>query len=619
MSILLGSERAHAGVSRFGQLLRGSIISAVFGVMLGCLLGWWLTPINNLTLVGWQISKSYWLRQFGVPWNVPVLTDPADLLDSQKQANPANVSYVRRLPAASLDAFCSQAWHSKLSPIFINAGLYVASGAGITVAIWLLVLTRLSEGAKSRDLKRGAKLVDPSVLSDLACRKSRAQFVLAGIPVPGDVFYRHCLLLGTPGSGKSQLIGDLLDQARRRGEKVILFDPGAEFLSTHGQSADRILNPFDARSQGWNVLREIRNQWDADAISNSLIQRVGGQQGSGNDFFYDGARIVLAEALKRYEFRDPATMPDIFTQLATSPVSQLYKRLQGTPAAPFLDLGAKAQGSGIQATLNSKLSAWQYLQNGDFSIRDWIRSGSGWLFLTSREDAHAALQPLISLWLEIAVTELLCRPSNEGQRIWIVVDELASLQKMPALLRILSMGRKYRTACVLATQNPSQLQGIYGREGANALMGTVGNRCVFRLEDHEDAEAASKYFGQAEIEERKESQNMGARQQGSNLSEERRTEQIIMASQIQGLPDLQAYLKLSGGLPPAKTKQRYIKRKRVTEPFQECRVTSAKLEPSKRNKVPVAAEPPARNPAPVESPDHKREEASKPKRFEDYF
>lgn len=578
MSILLGSDRAHSGISRVGRLLAGTVIVSLLGAIAGVAVSWWLSPLKDLDLQEWQTAKSYLIRQVGMPWGIPFLSDPADLLPPHQSTY--QIQAVRRLPAARLDAFCDGAWQSQVAPAFANAAWYIGGGGVSGAAIWLLLLSRLAGGAKSRDLRRGARLVTPAQLSSLACKKSRAAFSLAGIDIPGDLFYRHLIALGEPGSGKSQLLGGILDQARKRKERVIIFDPGGEFLSTHGQSCDRILNPHDKRTVGWNVLNETRSIFDVDAIANSLIQPDANAGGGSSQFFLEGARIVLSEALKQFQFRDRAGMPEIFAKLATSPIRDLYKWLEGSPAAPFLDPAAKAQGAGIQATINSKLSAWQYLQDGDFSIRDWVSGGEGWLFLTSREDAHASLQPLISLWIEIAVIQLLCRPSNEGERIWVVVDELSSLQKMPALQRILAMGRKYRVAVVLATQNPPQLQAIWGREGASALLGTIGNRAIFRLGDFDAADASAKYFGEAEIVEKTESQNMGARQQGSNLNEQRKTEQIVLASQVQALPDLECYVKLSGGLPPAKAKQKYIKRKRVAEPFQERRFAPKPAEPA---------------------------------------
>jgi len=562
MSIFLGSDIAASGIARFLRLLEGAFLTTlIFSFLALGIAGYFL--VGDLKQNEWHAVKSYWARKNGTKWRTGWLTDPQLLLSPAQKKRGLKVTANSKM----LDRFVIR-FYAKQKPKFHKLG-WVVAGSGISGGV-LFVLISIKLGAGDRrKTKRGARIIEPSLLAAQVRKKvAKPEFKLANIKVPGLLFHKHLMCLGSPGAGKSQLLSDLMDQIRARGERALIFDPGGEFYSTFAKSNDVLLNPFDCRSAPWGLQKEITNLWDCESISSSLIQN---SNTGGNDFFYEGSRIVMAESLKR--FGQKMTMPQLFEALTTASAKELHKALAGTPATPFIDPSAKSQAAGIQATLNSKLSAWQYLESSQnpFSIREWVRKGSGWLFLTSREDAHSALQPLLSLWIEMAVTELLCRKSNQGERIWLIIDELASLQKLPALLRILSMGRKYRVAVVLATQTPSQLASIYGREGMPSLLGTVGNRVVYRLEEFEDADAASKFFGTAEIAAKKESVNMGERQQGTNLNESLEQEQIIMPSQIQNLPDLECYLKLAGGFSPTKTKQKYKDRVQVSQPFQARR------------------------------------------------
>lgn len=59
------------------------------------------------------------------------------------------------------------------------------------------------------------------------------------------------LLLGDPGTGKSQIMHQLLYGIARRKqfEAVVIYDPVGEFLEHHyNPETDIILNPLDARS-----------------------------------------------------------------------------------------------------------------------------------------------------------------------------------------------------------------------------------------------------------------------------------------------------------------------------------------------------------------------------------
>src|SRR5213078_744551 len=68
------------------------------------------------------------------------------------------------------------------------------------------------------------------------------------------------LLLGDPGTGKSQIIHQLLEQIalRRPPEAVVCYDPAGEFVASHfDPSADVVLNPVDARSLYWSPAIEV--------------------------------------------------------------------------------------------------------------------------------------------------------------------------------------------------------------------------------------------------------------------------------------------------------------------------------------------------------------------------
>ncbi len=78
--------------------------------------------------------------------------------------------------------------------------------------------------------------------------------------VPGMEENEGLLLLGDPGTGKSQIIHQLFGQIRWRKppEAGVCYDPTGEFIEAHFNPAtDIILNPLDARSPYWGLGLEV--------------------------------------------------------------------------------------------------------------------------------------------------------------------------------------------------------------------------------------------------------------------------------------------------------------------------------------------------------------------------
>ena len=84
---------------------------------------------------------------------------------------------------------------------------------------------------------------------------------------------KHFKFIGTTGTGKSTAIREMLSAALARGDRAVIADPDGGYFS-HFYDADRgdvVLNPFDPDAVKWNLLGEIRNDYDVDQLARSLI------------------------------------------------------------------------------------------------------------------------------------------------------------------------------------------------------------------------------------------------------------------------------------------------------------------------------------------------------------
>lgn len=105
----------------------------------------------------------------------------------------------------------------------------------------------------------------------------------------------HVMLLGDPGTGKSQTIHHFLLQiaAREPAEAVVIYDPACEFIKRHynPKRGDVILNPLDLRSPYWSPAVEVRALTDKKLLAESFLPgKSDANQASTSGFFESVAR-----------------------------------------------------------------------------------------------------------------------------------------------------------------------------------------------------------------------------------------------------------------------------------------------------------------------------------------
>jgi type IV secretory pathway TraG/TraD family ATPase VirD4 len=178
---------------------------------------------------------------------------------------------------------------------------------------------------------------------------------------------------------------------------------------------------------------------------------------------------------------------------------------------------------------------------------EWARERRGWIFLTTLPQYRDPLRPLVSLWLDLLVLRLMNDAAVVGMArpTWFVLDELASLQRLPQLHTAMTENRKSGNPVVLGFQGRSQMETRYGHD-AEAMLSQPIVKVFFRTSEPHSAEWISRTIGEVEIERLRESRNHDEfpRQRATRgLQLERRIEPLVMSSQIQGLQELHGYLK----------------------------------------------------------------------------
>src|SRR6202020_2902874 len=176
----------------------------------------------------------------------------------------------------------------------------------------------------------------------------------------------------------------------------------------------------------------------------------------------------------------------------------------GALAHPFLEPdNARVFGS-FRSVAGSAAAALAYIKEQralSFSVRDWVQSGRGVLFIPYQAGQIAALRSIIATWMRLAIVETMSHP-EEDQRLWFVVDELDALGAIDGLKDALARLRKFGGRCVLGFQSLAQVSGTYGAADAQTIVENCGNTLILRCSGSEPggtAQFASRLIGEREV------------------------------------------------------------------------------------------------------------------------
>ena len=385
---------------------------------------------------------------------------------------------------------------------------------------------------------------------------SSRELVLEDIELPDETATKHLVISGGTGAGKTQAIHRVLDRVLRgaaNGEKAIVTDSGGQFWESRSGKADLVLNPFDGRSVLWNPFAEIEDVWDFDSLSEALVPDRKTQGGSSEEEWRRYARGMISSLMKSLVSQgipDPRKVADI---LKNPDPEALRPYLAGTAEEALLAPGLDRFLGSVTAVASLAIKPWAVLDPaGDFSLRKWVRSGSGVLFITYKDSQRPFLKDLIAAWLGIAIREVLDLPPDFTRRVWLVFDELDSLGQVSGIADAKTRGRKYGLCSVGTVQSKAQLDATYGPLGAQTLLSTFSSKIVFRQGSWSDAEYWSNEFGQREIIEQSMSKAVTSGSYGSpgssteTTSHIRKIVQTLLPSQLAELPDRVAYCRFPG-------------------------------------------------------------------------
>jgi len=568
------SRGADTTLHSIRMLARSAIAVTVAALLLAVIVtgsfAWHYTDDTDRA-VAWRTGYAYLLSEVLQQKQAVLFWDTGDTRHKISVSDWLNDSWVQARTQHVVDHL-ADGW---------TVGVRIGLGA---LLIALVFFIARGQSLRSERFIRGSGILGAKALAwRLFWQRKASDIKFGKVPIVKGSETQHMLMSGTTGSGKTQLLCSMLDCVRQRGDAAVVYDPTGEFLRAFYREGDIVLNPLDARSPKWTPWAEMRHPADSIRIASAIIPAA---RGNADPFWSTAAQRLLAGVLQSLATDPDRNVAQLLKLLSDPSMDALASAIKDLPIAAILKKDKDSEnrlGQSVRGTLLPYVEALQFLpsstsMNEEFSLRDWVgridatTGPKPWIFIESRADLHESLKPLISCWLDSLAAGLMSLAPNRDRRLWFVIDELPSLQRLPSIRSLLAEGRKFGAACVLALQGIPQLRATYGADEAEAISGLCNTHVIFRTNSPDTAQWATKLLGEREITEAKEAMTYSASnaRDGIHLSQQRFTQPIVLPTEIMQLDALHFYLKLAANYPIAKTKIAPRHRPDVVPPLVEA-------------------------------------------------
>lgn len=392
----------------------------------------------------------------------------------------------------------------------------------------------------------GAGLITPE---EFAARIGKGDLPFGSFRLPWKEETKHCLTVGRPGTGKTVFLSQIVERLIQRKAKGIIYDFKGDYVSRfYDPKRDIIFNPLDRRCRGWNLFNDLKTKLDINVIASSLIPPAY----TGDTFWNDAARGVFSGIL-HYLWQHNLRTNESIWKGVTAPGFDIHAWLQKTPEGQtgfrYIEDASSKQALSVFATMMQYTSAFEYMTTAEtgFSVTEWLQNDKpGFIFVTNQSDVKDTLKPILSLFIDFLGKKLLSLPDDLERRVFFLLDEFGTLQRLSSIKELLITSRSKGGSCWIGIQDIGQLNKLYTQDVADTIVNSCGSSVMFAVSDPRTAKYLIDKIGDTEILETEQTVSMGVSnyRDGVSMTERRKRERLILDSELMNLPDLMAYAKV---------------------------------------------------------------------------
>ncbi|MBK6591154.1 MAG: type IV secretory system conjugative DNA transfer family protein [Acidobacteria bacterium] len=396
--------------------------------------------------------------------------------------------------------------------------------------------------------------------------------------LPASQWLRHFVMFGPTGSGKSKTFFMSMIRAILKKSSCLVYDPKGELFAQTAKSAKTIyrLDLNDpTKSDRWNFIPKCRNDPAfACQIAGMMIGIEGRRRTNADPFWGDAEQIALTAILLHISevYREkaiPAFAADFLLFLSGESDEAFNDAMMNSPSLyakqaylAFRQAPVQTRGS-ILIGLYNKLRPFTLAPARmvtsppakdetalgcrviDFS--DLRESGTA-VYLVVSEGAADVYKELIATFIGQAVMEMRLDGVNEPEfPCFVLIDEAYQLN-VSEVKRISGIGRGRGVGLGLGYQDLPQMYDQYGREQANAILGTIMTKIFLPGLDDVTADYASKQLGDTTIFSKTFQDYPGKKQDNTRYAEQKRA--LMLPTEIRQTAAHSEVLIISDTAPP---------------------------------------------------------------------
>lgn len=389
---------------------------------------------------------------------------------------------------------CWTDWYSSLNNdecyIIISCiamSLFLGSFLGYYAGCWAYNKTKSSaerkiSGSDLLEFSKAEKSINEALQDDIK-RSGEGLPLHKNIRCSKQLETRSILICGQIGSGKTQLMLPMIQDAISRKAKSFIFDIKGDMSATFRQEGVEVLAPWDKNGLIWAISKDVVDHHSAILFASALIPK-----NDKDPMWSTSSRIILAGCCEylikkhgqNWGWQSLAEMLDLPDKYLHRELAMVSKQ-----AANLVIPNSKTSQSmlltlyGFASPIFDLATAWGNAETG-VSMKKWINDENSFptLIVQSNPNFETLSDAIANLSLEFLSKELLSMPDSSSREIMFFLDEAALLNFDIGKFLITSRSKGGRI--VLGIQSLDLLTKRFTRDEVNALSSMIGTLIVLR-------------------------------------------------------------------------------------------------------------------------------------------